>query len=263
MTKYGGALLDAAGEKYGFDAEKAKMSLIYKIEHKNKVVELSTMMSESPQEPNIKKKSKTQEKIDKLFKPDENGISEWIKTEMINEIDGLKWGGNGVFRNGTFRNDKRYIWEKTPQSGAIKEIRTAGFSEDYLYGHSRPIRPDIKAYYKTKKCVACGSSSDLVTDHKNDLYNDIRVLDNKTQTKEDFQCLCNHCNLQKREISKKTRETGKRYGATNIPSIAVFGIDYIEGNETFDKDDINAMVGTYWYDPVKFMTYIKTSLGSQ
>lgn len=220
-------------------------------------------MSESTQEPNIKKKSKTQEKIDKLFKPDENGNSEWVKTETIDEIDGLKWGRNGVFRNGIFRNDKRYNWEKTPLRGAIKQIRTAGFSEDYLYGHLRPIRPDIKAYYKKMKCVACGSSSDLVTDHKNDLYNDIRVLDNKTQTKEDFQCLCNHCNLQKREISKKTLETGKRYGATNIPSIAVFGKDYIEGNETFDKDDINAMVGTYWYDPVKFMTYIKTSLGSQ
>ena len=46
------------------------------------------------------------------------------------------------------------------------------------------------------------------------------------QIKEDFQCLCNHCNLLKRQIARKTMETGKRYGATNIPSISVFGIDF-------------------------------------
>lgn len=51
----------------------------------------------------------------------------------------------------------------------------------------------------------CGSKSHLVTDHKNDLYNDIRVLNSKTQTVDDFQCLCNHCNLQKRQISKQTK----------------------------------------------------------
>ena len=40
-------------------------------------------------------------------------------------------------------------------------------------------------------------------------------------------------------------------------------IDFIEGDETFDKNDKNAMVGTYWYDPVRFMNYIKMSLVSQ
>jgi len=57
-------------------------------------------------------------------------------------------------------------------------------------------------------------------------------------------------------------KTGKRYGATNIPSLSVFGIDFIEGDETFDKDNINAMVGTFWHDPVKFMEYIKITLKS-
>ena len=57
-------------------------------------------------------------------------------------------------------------------------------------------------------------------------------------------------------------KTGKRYGATNIPHLSVFGIDFIEGDETFDKDNINAMVGTYWHDPVKFMEYINITLKS-
>jgi hypothetical protein len=53
-------------------------------------------------------------------------------------------------------------------------------------------------------------------------------------------------------VAKKTLETNKRYGATNIPSMKVFGIDFISGDEKFDKKDINAMNGTYWYDPIEF-----------
>ena len=111
-------------------------------------------------------------------------------------------------------------------------------------------------------CVVCGSKSDLVTDHKNDLYNDSRVLNETTQTVDDFQCLCNHCNLQKRQVSKKTKETMTRYPATKIPGLAVFGIDFIEGNATLDLNDPKAMVGTYWYDPVAFMKAIKVKLSS-
>ena len=175
-----------------------------------------------------------QQAINELFKPNQDGIG-----------------------------DNRYIWEKFPLKGKIQKIRTNGFNSNYLYGHERPIRYDIHKYYKSNRCVVCGSQSDLVTDHKNDLYNNPRVLDIKTQTLHDFQCLCNHCNLQKRQIAKKTMETGKRYGATNIAILKVFGIDFIEGDETFDKNDKNAMVGTYWYDPVRFMNYIKMSLVSQ
>jgi len=35
-----------------------------------------------------------------------------------------------------------------------------------------------------------------------------------------------------------------------------FGINFIEGDETFDINDINAMKGTFWYDPVEFMKNI-------
>ena len=39
-----------------------------------------------------------------------------------------------------------------------------------------------------------------------------------------------------------------------------FGIDFTKGTEDFDPSDIDAMVGTYWYDPCAFMEYIKKSL---
>lgn len=40
-------------------------------------------------------------------------------------------------------------------------------------------------------------------------------------------------------------------------------IDFISGDETFDTNDPNAMVGTYWYDPVAFMKHIKQTIMSK
>tara|TARA_Y100000389_G_C17406712_1_gene488492 strand:- start:612 stop:1295 length:684 start_codon:yes stop_codon:yes gene_type:complete len=209
--------------------------------------------------PGVPKITKKQKEVDKLFQPDPSGNSQWISREDIRKNPMLDWGNNGAARHGVYFADKRYIWEKQGDR-SITALRTVGFSDCALYGASRPIRKDIHDHHKVIGCVVCGSRSDLVTDHKNDLYNDPRVLNAKTQTIDDFQCLCNHCNLQKRQISKKTKEIGKRIGATTIPSLAIFGVDFIEGNETFDETNINAMVGTYWYDPVEFMKKIKEKM---
>ena len=194
--------------------------------------------------------------IDNVFKPDLDGRSEWISDITLRESSELKWGNNGHSRHGIFFGDTRYNWEKEPKQGTIKALRMVGFSDETkLISSERPIRLDIRAHHKTTGCVVCGSRSELVIDHKNDLYNDLRVLNIATQTLNDFQCLCNHCNLQKREVAKKTRETGKRYKATNIPSIALYKVDFIKGQEDFDNNDINAMVGTYWYDPIAFTKF--------
>jgi 5-methylcytosine-specific restriction endonuclease McrA len=206
------------------------------------------------------KLSKNQNKIDNIFNPNKDGISQWFSIKEI--IDGgLRWSKNGNIRHNTCWNDIRYIWEakrKTlNKTSEIIAIRTNGFSEEYLNNYKRTIREDIKKFHISTGCVVCGSHSALVIDHKNDLYNDPRVLSPKTQTTEDFQCLCTHCNLQKRQVCKRIKETGLRYKATNIPQLSMFGIDFIEGDETFDPKDPNAMVGTYWYDPVKFMEEIK------
>jgi hypothetical protein len=125
----------------------------------------------------------------------------------------------------------------------------------------RPIRDDIRKAICSKPCVVCVTSK-TVCDHKNDLYNDPRVLNTATQVLDDFQPLCNHCNLQKRQVVKETRATGKRYSAKNIPIVALFDIDFISGTEEYDSDDPNAMVGTFWYDPVAFMSEIKRRLSS-
>ena len=117
-----------------------------------------------------------------------------------------------------------------------------------------------KNYHKQFNCVVCGSSSELVCDHKNDLYNDPRVLNAATQVKEDFQSLCNKCNLRKRAIMVLTKKNNRRYGATNMAQFKCFGIDFTVGDETFDISNPGAMVGTYWYDPIDFMKKINNML---
>ena len=206
-----------------------------------------------------RKISKKHQAVINLFQPDASGCSQWISRETIDNDKELHLSNNGAARHGVFFGVNYYLWEKQGKS-KIEALRTIGINQNVLFGHARPIRGDIDKHHKAMGCVVCGSHSDLVTDHKNDLYNDLRVLDSNTQTVNDFQCLCNHCNLQKRQISKKTKELGKRIGATTIPSLAIFGIDFTQGDDSFVDTDINAMVGTYWYDPVEFMRHIRFQL---
>ena len=39
--------------------------------------------------------------------------------------------------------------------------------------------------------------------------------------------------------------------------LCIFQIDFIEGDETFNIKDPNAMKGTFWYDPIEFIKFIK------
>jgi len=145
------------------------------------------------------------------------------------------------------------VVDNRKKSNGIKYIKIFGLKEADS-GH--PIRQDIRDYYIKQPCCVCGSSTELQCDHKNDLYNDPRVLSVKTQNRDDFQSLCTHCNDRKRQIMTRTKETCIRFPATDIPSLKPLGIKYIYGDETYDITDINAMVGTYWYDPVKFMSVV-------
>lgn len=142
--------------------------------------------------------TKKQTLVDSIFRPNELGVSEWITRDTLSTTQ-LPLINNGNGRYGIFYGDARYMWEtKRNTRRTVIALRTNGFNQDALQTHNRPIRKDIEKYHKQMGCVVCGSKSQLVTDHKNDVYNDPRVLDTNTQTKDDFQCLCTHCNLQKR-----------------------------------------------------------------
>ena len=198
------------------------------------------------------KKTEKQCLIDDVFQPNSNGKSEWILIDKLITIGLWSEKSNGNGRNGVYLGEKRYNWEKKPEKGKIKALRTIGFNTDKLKGHSRPIHEDIKKYCKNKTCCFCGSSSNIVPDHKNDLYNDIRVLNLDTQTQDDFQPACNACNLRKNKVMTKTRKENKRQPPPDMIRTP-FGIDFTVGDETFNPGDVNGMVGTYWHDPIDFI----------
>lgn len=150
-----------------------------------------------------------------------------------------------------------YVFEK---GNSIMLIRICG-QQDLNSG--RPIRKDIRNALAAGPCVVCGTGSQIEIDHKNGLYNDPRVLNSKTQTIDDFQALCKHCNDQKRQTCVWQKKHNKRYPASLIPQLAIFQIDFVEGTDFLDENDIDGLKGTYWYDPVEFMKKMKQILCSK
>jgi|AntRauMFilla1563_2_1112583.scaffolds.fasta_scaffold03055_3 hypothetical protein len=235
-------------------------SFCYNLEYYNEniksIIKIQKFITKQPK-PKIlyKKLTKRQFLVNEIFQPNKYGISKWISRNELSKT-ALKLSNNGNCRHGKFFNDTRFIWEKQKEKNTVVSLRTNGYDKYNNNINNRNIRKDIKTFHYKTGCVCCGSNSDLVIDHKNDLYNDPRVLNITTQNIYDFQCLCNHCNLQKRQICKDTKKYKKRYGATNIPQLKIFGIDFIDGDETFNPNDINALKSTYWYDPIAFMEHI-------
>ena len=113
------------------------------------------------------------------------------------------------------------------------------------------IRADIRRTICSMACVSCGTTTGVECDHKNDLVleqNDERVLNTKTQTVEDFQPLCKHCNDVKRAVKSKMMKEKKRQKAPGYPE----GLAFMEGDETLDMADLNWYRGTYWGDVKAF-----------
>jgi hypothetical protein len=193
------------------------------------------------------------ENIDELVTKVTKSTNNFTKILSIDEIkdNGLYWGGNGVgdrWANKEFNYSVIYS-NKNPKSYSENgdEIIPKEVIEEFLqtnnnkgvgiigiFVHSkrtdkqqieRPINKNIQKDITKLYCVVCGTH-DTVCDHKNDLYNDIRVLSLKTQLISDFQPLCNHCNLQKRQICKKEKQTEKLYSAKNIPRYKVYPFEF-------------------------------------
>jgi 5-methylcytosine-specific restriction endonuclease McrA len=157
------------------------------------------------------------------------------------------------------KNEFDLIQKEKKKGNTVTHIKIYGKNIPSFESSTRDIRSDIREHFKNSLCIVCGNSK-IEIDHKNGLYNDSRVLNIKTQCIEDFQPLCRHCNQQKRQSMIITKQNKKRYKATNIPQLKLFGIDFIKGNDDYDYNDIDAMVGTYWHDPIEFMDYIKNCM---
>lgn len=193
--------------------------------------------------------------------------------DIIDKYPKLYWGGNGVgdrwankqFNYSSVYTNKPPITYSENEEDEIPEELLNEFLQNNkgpgiigIYVHSRrtntetrPIRKDILEVYKRNSCVVCGTGK-TICDHKNDLYNDPRVLSADTQTLDDFQALCTHCNLQKRQVCKLEKETNRIYSAKNISAYRAFPFEFPWEKHAFDIKNINCKTGTYWFDPVEF-----------
>ena len=197
-------------------------------------------------------------------------------SEIKERYPSLYWGGNGTgdrWANKRFNYSVIYTKKTRLYSENSEDIIPQDLLDEFLnikrgsgiigvFVHSRRLnnqrRPIDKYIHKEitrLSCVVCGTN-DTICDHKNDLYNDERVLDIKTQLVTDFQPLCNHCNLQKRQISRSEQEMGKLYSAKNIRRYKIYEFDFPWEKKNYDKLDIHCKTDTFWYDPVKFDTNI-------
>ena len=115
--------------------------------------------------------SKKQAVID-IFNPNDNGISHWKTREELKGTP-LELTKNGNCRHGVFYGDNRFKWDTQRESSAktskIIALRTNGYNVDKQLKIIRPIsKKNREEILKIGKCVACGNTSSLVVDHKND-----------------------------------------------------------------------------------------------
>ena len=77
--------------------------------------------------------TKKQLVIDILFKPNKEGVSNWISKREIKENNELNLGNNGITKHGLFHKDDRYVWEfkrkNNKPAGEIEAIRTNGINK--------------------------------------------------------------------------------------------------------------------------------------
>lgn len=220
--------------------------------------------------------------IDELIVKLTNNYTEIISISIIRKYDILYWGGNGlgdrwlnkkynycvIYSNKKPKNYSENDYDIIPNElfeqflhinntniKGIKGIR--GIIGIYIYSKrmniiKHPIAKNILKIIKNKSCVICGTTNDIICDHKNDLYNDPNVLNILTQIIDDFQPLCNHCNLQKRQICKNELKFAKLYSAKNIVRYQQYNFLFPWEMKIYDKNDKNCKKDTYWYDPIEF-----------
>ena len=101
---------------------------------------------------------------------------------------------------------------------------------------NRTIPQSVRNHYRNKCCVVCGTSTNLIIDHKDGFYK------NKQSSIKDFQVLCNHCNLVKRQRYKENCKHTNSLSVRTIPHLEIF-------QELFPEDSPNH---SFWHDPCAY-----------
>lgn len=200
-----------------------------------------------------------------LAKPDENGISRWVKTsEFVGKYKELELGNGCSWGRKSSPLQKKYVvrFDKKQTNGnRIDAIKLDGFQTSLHFNQT--IRKDIANIIRSRKCVMLGvngksENTIIEVDHKDGRKDDSRVSDPQTQRLEDFQPLCKAANDIKRQICKNCKITDKRWNARNIEGNPY---PFYQGDENYTKE--LGCVGCYQYDPVAYRIQSAKRLSSE
>lgn len=189
-----------------------------------------------------------------LAKPNEFGISRWVKTtEFSGRYASLKLGNGGSWCRASSVLAKRFRveFDKSITPGnSIDAVRLNGFKIDKTFNQA--IRKDIKDFYREQRCVMLGikgfsENTKIEIDHKDGRKEDWRVSNPETQSLDDFQPLCKAANDVKRQICKECKQSNERWDATNIKGNPY---PFYEGDKNY-TDELGC-IGCYQYDPVAY-----------
>lgn len=189
-----------------------------------------------------------------IFQPNSLGYSKWKTREELEKTP-LKLSNNGNCRHGIFYNVNNFNWDKKYKKKKLIALKLNGYNKIKLIQTSNPISNEIKNKIRFMRCINCGQDSNngnTIPDHKNDLYNELRVKNIKLQKITDFQPLCIHCNLLKRNISQKERISGEIFSAKNMPKYKYINFKFHWEPKILNVNDIYSKYNSYWYDIEEF-----------
>lgn len=189
-----------------------------------------------------------------LARPNEQGVSRWVRTqEFTGRYKRLALGNGGDFCRAGSSLEKQYVVEKDRSITAgnrIDAIRLNGYQEEDAFNQA--IRKDICEAIRQRRCVMLGVNGNSVNtrievDHKEGRKSNLRLNDLAAQREDDFQPLCKAANDIKRQICKACKQTGKRWDAKYLEGNPY---SFYAGNEVYSAE--LGCVGCYQYDPVAY-----------
>lgn len=186
----------------------------------------------------------------------EEGISPVIAIEDLVKLNihfrtrnGCNWA-----RSDTSPLGKRYQISRIKLKRRIEYVQLIGLNNKEK---NHNIRKDILNEVSKKPCVVLAINQNIEVDHKNARYNNLKVMNSKTQNVDDFQPMSKAVNDAKRQHCKNCAKAGKRFDAR----VLGFSVGWINGNENY-IDSPDGCVGCYWHDPQKFCAEISKNYHS-
>lgn len=187
---------------------------------------------------------------------DSNGCGDQVSYEELNELllskghTKITANGDSFFRDISEKEErinsdgltvidgiwKGYRIRKTKSGTQNLSVQLLGYDEDYQKIYNS-IPSHVKSHLSGRRCISCGSSARVLPDHKDGRK---RAGQGYYNSIDQFQPLCNHCNLTKREFCKKCRNTEKRFDASDLG----YKIGFYSGSQRWE----GSCAGCYWYD---------------